>query len=93
MVKEKGVFTIQEAIKKVTSVPAKKIFGLKARGIIKKGFYADILLFDFSKLKANEDYKNPAKTPEGIQYVLINGKTVCHQGAYTGEKSGKVLKN
>ena len=54
--------------------------------------YADLVMFDFDKLKENEDYRKPTKTPEGIKYVFINGKIVCKEGIFTGKRAGKVLK-
>ena len=74
-------------------MPAEKVFGIKDRGVIKKGMYADIVLMDFDKLIENEDYKDPHKTPKGIEFVFVNGKAVCRENNFTGMRPGKVLRN
>ena len=93
MVKEKKVLSLEEAIMKITSFPAQNILRIKDRGVIKEGAYADIVMMDFDKLRENEDFRKPYKTPEGIKHVFVNGKIVCENGAYIGIKAGKVLRN
>jgi N-acyl-D-aspartate/D-glutamate deacylase len=88
---EDKVITLEEAIRKMTSLPASKI-GLKKRGIIKEGFHADILIFDPNDIKDKATYANPRKYPEGIKYVFVNGRIVAENGKLTGVKSGKILK-
>jgi N-acyl-D-aspartate/D-glutamate deacylase len=92
-VKEKGVLSLEEAIKKATSVPAQEILGLENRGVITEGAYGDILVFDLERLREGEDYLQPAQPPEGIEYVLVNGKVVCEKKAHTGERPGQVLRH
>ena len=92
MVKEKKVLSLKEAIMKITSFPAKKVLIITDRGVIKKGAYADIVMMDFDKLRENEDFRKPHKTPEGIKNVFVNGKIVCENGTYIGKKAGKVLR-
>ncbi len=91
-VKEMGVLSLEEAVMKVTSMPAKKL-GLKDRGIIRKGAWADIVLMNFEKLSDSEDYIEPRKPPRGIEYVLVNGEIVVDKGEHTGKRAGKVLKH
>jgi N-acyl-D-aspartate/D-glutamate deacylase len=93
MVKEKKVFTLEEAVRKITSLPAEKVFGIRDRGVIKRGAYADLVLMDFKNLRENEDCKHPHKTPDGIEYVFVNGKAVCKKNTPTGIRPGKVLRN
>ena len=50
-------------------------------------------MMDFEKIRENEDFKEPDKTPQGIINVFVNGKMVCENGVYTGIKAGKVLRN
>jgi len=91
-VKEKGVLSLEEAIKKATSVPAQEILGLKDRGVLKEGAYADVLVFDFQRLREGEDFMAPARPPEGIEHVLVNGTVVYEKKAHTGKRPGKVLR-
>ena len=89
-VKEKGIFSLEEAVKKATSVPAKRL-GLK-RGILEPGYYADIVLFDFEKIAMRGDFHEPDRAPEGIEYVLVNGKITYKDKTHTGERAGNILR-
>jgi N-acyl-D-aspartate/D-glutamate deacylase len=91
-VRDKRVMSLEEAVKKATSFPAQR-FGLKDRGVLKPGAFADILIFDIDRIKANATPLNPTQAPDGIEYVLVNGKIVYKEKAHTGEKSGKVLRH
>jgi N-acyl-D-aspartate/D-glutamate deacylase len=91
-VKEKAIFTLEEAIKKATYLPAQK-FRLKDRGVISPGAYADILLFDFEKIREKGTQLNPRQAPEGIAHVLVNGKVVYENMAHTGARPGKVIRH
>jgi len=91
-IKKLKVFNLEEGIKKATYLPAQR-FGLKDRGILKQGAFADIVVFNFESIKDNLDFANPAQTPSGIEYVLVNGTIVHKDNAHTGAKPGKVLRN
>jgi N-acyl-D-aspartate/D-glutamate deacylase len=73
-VRERKIFTIQEAVKKMTSMPAKRM-EIKKRGLIKEGFYADINIFNLENVKDNADFNKSGVLAEGMDYVFINGKT------------------
>ena len=90
-VRELRILSLEEAIRKVTSLPA-QFLGLKDRGLIKEGFAADIVIFDLRKIKCKATYATPCKHPEGVHYVLVNGVLVIDEGEHTGELPGKVLK-
>ena len=90
-VREGSVLTLEEAVKKATSMPAQKL-GLKDRGVIKPGSFADIVIFDFEKIRDKGTWTNPRVRPEGINWVMVNGKIVYEKMAHTGVKSGKVLR-
>ena len=90
-VREKGLLTLEEAIRKMTSLPASRV-GLKDRGRIEKGMKADIVLFNPLTVKDKATYENPRQLSEGIEYVLINGHIVVEEGKYQGGFAGKVLK-
>lgn len=90
--REKGLFSTESAVKKLTSNPAKRL-GLKDRGLLKEGYYADIVIFDKNKIIQKATYKQPKQYPEGIQTVLVNGNIVLKDGKQLDILCGKVLKN
>ncbi len=90
-VREKKVLSLPEAIKKMTYMPAEKM-GLKGRGHIAKGKFADIVVFDFNTIKDTATFLNPHRYPEGIDYVIVNGKLVIDKGRHTGARPGRVLR-
>jgi N-acyl-D-amino-acid deacylase len=92
LVRDRGILTIEEAVKKATSFPA-QILGIKDRGYLAADAYADVVLFDLRTIRMTGDFKKPAQRPEGIKFVLVNGKVVYRDKAHTGEKPGKVLRH
>ncbi|WP_455543778.1 N-acyl-D-amino-acid deacylase family protein [Intestinibacter sp.] len=90
--REKGLFSIESAVRKLTSNPAKRL-GLKDRGILKEGYYADIVIFDENKIINKSTYKEPKQYPEGIETVLVNGNIALKDGKQVDILCGKVLKN
>jgi len=90
-VKEEKIVTLEECIRKMTSLPANTL-GLWSKGLIKVGFDADIVIFDFEKLKDQATYNEPMKYPTGIEYVMVNGVITVENGVYNWEKAGKVLR-
>jgi len=90
-VREKNILSWEQAIYKITGGPAKKL-GLEKRGLIKKGYWADLVLFNPKKIIDKADFDNPYQYSEGIEYVLVNGQIAIEKGMYTGLKSGKVLR-
>jgi N-acyl-D-amino-acid deacylase len=91
-VKEKRALSLEEAIRKATYVPAQAVLGLKDRGVIRDGAHADIVLFDFERIRERDDFLEPARPPEGIEHVLVNGQVVYEGMAHTGARPGKVLR-
>lgn len=92
-VKEERVLSLEEAIYHATYLPAQEVLGLKDRGIITPGAYADIVLFDFQKIRMAGDFMNPNTPPEGIVNVLVNGKIVYDKMKHTGARPGKVIRH
>jgi N-acyl-D-amino-acid deacylase len=90
--REEKVVTLEEAIRKTTSLPAQFI-GLNDRGLIKEGYWADLVIFDPDKVNSNATYETPQIYPSGIPYVLVNGEIGIENGKPTGSLSGKVLSN
>ncbi|MFX0196758.1 MAG: amidohydrolase family protein [Candidatus Hodarchaeota archaeon] len=91
-VREKGVLGIEEAIRKMTSLPA-QTFKVKRKGLLQEGFDADIVIFDPEKILDRSSYDEPQQKPEGISYVLVNGEIAVENGEVTGASSGKVLRH
>ncbi len=89
-VREQRILNLPEAIKKITSMPASKM-GLTGRGVIKRGCFADLVIFDPEKIIDLATYTEPEKYPLGIDYVLVNGKVVVDHGEHTGQLPGKIL--
>ncbi len=90
-VNELKLITPEEAIKKITSEPAKKM-GIKERGYIKKGYFADIVVFDPLLIRDRANYQNPFRYPAGMEYVIVNGKISVEKGRHLGIRAGKVLR-
>lgn len=89
-VRDQHVLTIEDAVRKMTSLPA-QILGLSGRGQIREGFAADIVLFDPAKVKETNSFEKPKSYPAGILYVLVNGVVVVDKGQHTGARPGQVL--
>jgi N-acyl-D-amino-acid deacylase len=89
-VREKKLLSLPTAIKKMTSLPAAKM-RLKDRGSIKKGNFADLVIFDPETISDKATYTEPKQYPKGIDYVIVNGRIVIDHGEHTGELPGKVL--
>lgn len=87
---QRGIISLPFAIRSMTSLPA-QIMGLKDRGLLKEGCWADITVFDAEKIADRSTYTNPHQYPEGIPYVLVNGQFVVDDGKITGKLPGKVL--
>lgn len=90
-VREQKVLTLEEAIRKMTSLPAQQI-NQTERGLVKEGVYADLVVFDADKIKDLATYKDPHRFSVGIVHLIINGVPVIRNAAITGEKPGRVLK-
>ncbi|NLE46738.1 MAG: amidohydrolase family protein [Chloroflexi bacterium] len=91
-VRETRTLTLEEAIKKCTSIPAECYLGLRDRGRIEVGARADIVLFDPVTVSEGGDFLHPTRPPVGIEWVLVNGQVVCRQGRHTGARAGRVLR-
>ncbi|MDK2870609.1 MAG: N-acyl-D-amino-acid deacylase [Pyrococcus sp.] len=89
--RDKKLMTIEEAVRKMTSFPAQRL-GLKDRGVIKEGMWADIVIFDPKKIRDKATYQNSREKPEGIEYVIVNGVISIEEGELTRERGGKVLR-
>jgi N-acyl-D-amino-acid deacylase len=89
-VREEKIISLEEAIRRMTSLPAQK-FQFKDRGILKEGMAADIVVFDENEVIDLSTYEQPHQFSKGFSYVLVNGIPVIADAKHTGVKSGKVL--
>ena len=89
-VKEEGFLTLGEAVYKMSGLPA-KTFNISMRGVIRKGYFADITVFDPETIRDVADYNNPFQMPEGVAHVFVNGEPVVLEGSVTGALPGRIL--
>ena len=90
-VREEHKLTLQDAIRKFTSLPAQRL-GLTDRGVLKQGLWADIAIFDPAQIHDVATFENPNQLSVGIQYLLVNGVPVIAAGKATNALPGKVLR-
>ncbi len=90
-VREEGVLSLPEAVRRMTSVSA-RTFGMTDRGVLKEGCFADLVLFDPGVVRDEATYDDPKLEPTGIQYVVVNGSIAYEQGRHTGCGSGQMLR-
>ncbi len=90
-VREEKLLTLPDAIRRMTSYPAQKL-GLKNRGILREGNWADIAVFDADKITDKATYENPRLLSEGVEYVFVNGIIAYNKGVFTESKSGMALR-
>ncbi len=89
--RQEKIFTLAQAIQKMTSLTARK-FNLHRRGQIRQGYFADLTLFDPDTVMDNAVWTQPKQYPKGIETVIVNGRIVVDKGSHTGILAGKILK-
>ncbi len=90
-VRERKVLTLEEAVRKMTSLPAQHI-GWRDRGLLAKGYAADIVCFDAGRVIDRATYEDGAQMSEGIVHVMVNGQLVLDNGQHTGALPGRALR-
>jgi N-acyl-D-aspartate/D-glutamate deacylase len=88
--RDQKLFSLEKAIFKMTGMPAAK-FGLKDRGRITEGMFADLVIFNRSNIIDHADYQNPRRPPSGISHILVEGTMAMNNGRLTGRKAGRFL--
>jgi N-acyl-D-amino-acid deacylase len=91
-VREEKVLTIEDAIRKMSALPAQRL-RLTDRGVLKAGMWADVVIFDPATVRDLATFDNPNQLSEGMEFVLVNGVPVIDQGKMTGALPGKVLRS
>lgn len=89
-VREKKLFSLAEAIRRMTSLPAQK-FQLTDRGLLRKGMAADIVIFDADKVIDNATFEKPHAYSTGFHYVIVNGAITVDKSVHTGVRNGMAL--
>jgi N-acyl-D-aspartate/D-glutamate deacylase len=90
-VREQKLLTLEDAVRKMTSLNAAKL-GIRDRGFVREGMFADITLFNPATVIDKAAYTSPFAYNEGIEYVIVNGEIVLDRGTHTGAKPGRVLR-
>jgi N-acyl-D-amino-acid deacylase len=89
-VREEGLLSLEEAVRRMTSFPAAK-FRLADRGVLRQDAWADLVIFDPQQIADTATYDDPRHYPTGIPYVLVNGEVIIEKGTPSGNAVGRVL--
>ena len=90
-VRERHLLTLEDAVRKMTWLNASKL-GLRDRGMLRVGAYADVTVFDPARVIDRSTYAEPFRYSEGIEYVVVNGRLVLEGGRSTGDRPGRSLR-
>lgn len=90
-VREEGVLSLPEAVRKMTSFPAARL-GIEDRGLVRDGMAADLVVFDPQTVRATATYEQPRSAPVGIRHVVVNGTLVVDEGRHTGATPGRFVR-
>ena len=89
-VREEKLITLEEAIRKLTSLPASNL-KIKSRGLLKPGYFADVVVFDANKIEDHATFEDPKQYATGMLHVFVNGTQVLSSGEHTGAEPGRVV--
>jgi N-acyl-D-amino-acid deacylase len=90
-VRESPVMTLEEAVRKMTSLPATK-HRIHERGVLRPGWHADVVVFDAEEIADVATYAEPRQYPRGIEYVIVNGQVAVEDGVQTDARAGRMLR-
>jgi dihydroorotase/N-acyl-D-amino-acid deacylase len=90
-VRAEGVLTLEQAVRKMTSLAANRVH-LADRGLLKAGFFADVVVFDPAAIRDVATFEDPNRLSTGVRYVLVNGELVLDDGRQTGARPGRALR-
>jgi N-acyl-D-amino-acid deacylase len=91
-VRDQGILSLEDAVRKMTSLPAEKL-RLKNKGRIAENYDADITIFNLDTVIDNATYENPRQFPSGIEWVLVNGRVVAENGQHTHIRPGRTIRS
>lgn len=89
--RERGVIPLAQAVRKMTALPAARM-GLRDRGQLREGWFADLVVFDPETVSDRGTFEDPHQYPEGIRWVLVNGRIAVEDGAFRDVRAGRVLR-
>ena len=89
--RDEGLFPLEEAVRKLTHLPAQNL-KLKKRGLLKKGYYADVVIFDPETVTDHATFEKPHQYATGVEHVWVNGVQVLKDGAHTGATPGRFVR-
>jgi N-acyl-D-amino-acid deacylase len=90
-VRDERLLSLEEAVRKMTGAPAARL-GLAERGLLREGFWADLVVFDPDRVRSNATYDMPRQFPDGIEYVAVNGQLVVDGAVHSGALPGRALR-
>jgi len=90
-VRDEGVISLEEAVRKITSQPATNL-GLRGRGSLAPGYFADVVVFDPETVRDKATFAEPHQLAEGVAHVFVNGTHTVRDGAHTGALAGRVVR-
>ncbi|HEV7928309.1 MAG TPA: D-aminoacylase [Verrucomicrobiae bacterium] len=90
-VREEKIISLTESVRRLTSLPAANL-NLDRRGLLKPGYYADVVVFDPTTIQDHATYEKPHQYSTGVAHVLVNGVPVIRDGEHTGAKPGQVVR-
>ena len=90
-VREKGLLTLEEALSRITAFPAER-FNINKRGYLKKGYRADITIFDPERIRDTATFENPHRYSQGVEYVIINGTVAKKRAELVSHTAGRVVR-
>ena len=90
-VRDEKTTTLQDAIRRLTSLPATNL-GIRQRGTLKAGYYADVVVFDPATIGDHATYDKPKQLANGVDDVFVNGVQVLRSGKHTGARPGRVVR-
>lgn len=91
-IREEAILPLPEMVKKMTSIPARK-FGFLERGLLQRGYLADIVVFDQDRVADRATWQQPHQYPVGIEHVIVNGDIVVQNADHTGRLPGRILRS
>lgn len=91
-VREQQVVTLRDVVARMTSLPA-RAFGIPRRGLVREGYYADLVVFDPATVMDRATYEQPHQYPAGIEYVVVNGVVTVTPQGHTGARAGRPLRH
>ena len=89
--RDKGVLSLEQAVRKMSTMPAERM-GLRGRGQLREGWFADVVVFDAARVTDRATFEEPHQYPVGIDWVVVNGEVVIENGVYRDVRAGRILR-